>query len=223
VLSRTVWRGAEAVSLTRRALSLVIILAVLKRVPGQRLIDWLWGAGDVEGEANALKMLISRVRRKLGDASFITVSQGTYALRDDVVVDLHEIESFVGSLAANDPLTDAQIAALRIAHEQFRFAWLSQETVPSIDAAIAAARHRIVERLAHDALARDDVAGTLALADELRRFDSSDESAYELLIRAHVRGGNPAAALREYRRYAEHLERDLGVKPSFSIEDLLRD
>jgi DNA-binding SARP family transcriptional activator len=71
-----------------------------------------------------------------------------------------------------------------------------------------------------DALDRGEIAFALTLADDLRREDQDDESAYELLIRAH-RVGKSADAIREYRQYSDHLMNDLGVEPTFSIADLL--
>jgi DNA-binding SARP family transcriptional activator len=222
VLSRTVWRGDEPLPMTRRALTLIIVLAVQGRVPGETLIDWLWSAREADVQTNALRMLVSRARRQLGDPSLIAVAGGAYELRSDIVVDFHRISQLVRSLSANDPLTGAQRAALTEAHEQFRPATWIQESVPSIDAAISATRHRVIERLAQDALDRGDIAAALTLADELRRYDVNDEAAYELLIRAHVRSGDTASALREYRTYSVHLKDDLGLDPSFSLDELLQ-
>ena len=210
VFSRTVWRGGEQLPISKRVLTLIIILAVQGRVPSEQLADWLWEARNLEVESNALKMLVSRARRQLGEPSLIVAAGGAYALRSDVAVDFHQIAQLLSGLPAHDPLTGPQRAALKEAHEDFRSAWLREESVPSIDAAIAAMRHRVVERLAQDALDRGNIADTLTLADELRRYDNNDETAYELLIRAHVRSGNPAEALREYRTYSLHLKDDLG-------------
>ena len=222
VFSRTVWRGDQQLPITKRVLELVIILAVLGRVPGEKLLDWLWAARNLDVESNALKMLVSRARRQLREASLIVAVNGAYRLRSDVVVDFHQVAQLLGALPAHDPLTDAQRAVLRGAHEQFRSVWLNGQSVPSIDAAVSAMRHRLVERLANDALDRGNISEALSLADELRRYDKDDETAYELLIRAHIRSGNQASALREYRTYSLHLKDELGLEPSFSIDELLQ-
>ena len=222
VFSRTVWRGDRQLPISKRVLTLIIILAVQGRVSGEKLVDWLWGARDLNVETNALKMLVSRARRQLGEPSLIIVVNGAYRLRSDIVVDFHQIAQLLGALPPHDPLTDAQRTVLREAHEQFQSAWLSEESVPSIDTAVSAMRHNVVERLAQDALDRGSIAEALSLADELRRYDKDDETAYELLIRAHIRSGNQASALREYRTYTLHLKDDLGLEPSFSIDGLLQ-
>jgi DNA-binding SARP family transcriptional activator len=99
---------------------------------------------------------------------------------------------------------------------------LIKESVPSIDAAISALRHRVVERLAQDALDRGEIGLAIGLAEDLRLRDVNDETAYELLIRAYVRSGNNAGAIREYRVYSDHLMNELGVEPSFSVAELLQ-
>jgi DNA-binding SARP family transcriptional activator len=222
VLSRTVYRGDQRLSVSNRALSLIVALAVLGNIPRDDAIEMLWGDGEIDNGPNALKMLVSRARRQLGDPGLIVVENGVYGLRPDVAVDFHQIQHIVDSLPPHHPLTGTQREALQRAYDQFKPAWLSKESAPAIDAAISGVRHRVVERLANDALDRNEIAQALGFADELRRRDGNDETAYELLIRAHLRLGNSAGALREYRIYSEHLQRDLGVEPSFSIEDLLQ-
>jgi DNA-binding SARP family transcriptional activator len=222
VLSRTVYRGDQQLPISNRALSLIVALAVLGTVPREDLLELLWGTEQLDAGTNALKMLVSRARRQLGDPGLIVVSNGMYSLSPDIVVDFHQIQRLVDAISPNDPLTAAQREALQAAYEQFKPAWFSKESAPSIDVVISGVRHRVVERLSHDALDRGEIARALTFADELRRRDGNDETAYELLIRAHIRAGNKAGALREYRTYSEHLLRDLGVQPSFSIEELLQ-
>jgi DNA-binding SARP family transcriptional activator len=221
VLSRAVYRGDGRLPLSNRVMSLITVLAVRERISKDDLRELLWGGESPEAEANALKMLVSRSRRQLGDSGAIVVSNGFYALRADVVVDYHQIRRFLGSLSLNGPLTDTQHTSLRAIYESFVPHWMSKQSVPQIDAAIASLRHQVVSRLAQDALDRGEIAFALTLADDLRREDQDDETAYELLIRAHLRVGKSADAIREYRQYSDHLMNDLGVEPTFSIADLL--
>ena len=58
--------------------------------------------------------------------------------------------------------------------------------------------------------------GLVAVASEPLR-----ESAQRLLVRAHLCEGNLAEALRQYYSYAELLGRELGVRPSRAMEDLV--
>jgi DNA-binding SARP family transcriptional activator len=60
-----------------------------------------------------------------------------------------------------------------------------------------------------------EVALAVVAAEPLR------ESAHRLLLRVHLREGNVAEAFRQYRTYADHLERELGATPSPVMTDLL--
>jgi DNA-binding SARP family transcriptional activator len=223
VLSRTAFRGGESLALSNRVWSLVEILAVLKRVRREAVAEMLWGEGDPEAGGHALKMLVSRARHQFGDPSFVVVAGGYYMLRDDVAVDYDELQRVLVPHAPNDALSDVRRQCLRSAYEQFKGSWAAGEAegAPStVSVLLNAMRHDIVECLARDALDRGELSLALDLANELRRRDSKDEAAHEVLVRAYVRAGNRARALREFRTYAERLRTEFGMEPSFTIEQL---
>ena len=64
----------------------------------------------------------------------------------------------------------------------------------------------------HQAL---EVGLILVASDPLR------ESAQRLLVRAHLSEGNVVEALRQYRSYTDLLARELGVRPSKAMEELV--
>jgi two-component SAPR family response regulator len=183
----------------------------------------LWGEEAIDSGAQALKVLISRARQQLGFPALIEVRSGYVALHRDVAVDLDEVEKLLRSLPAHGTLSDAHRDQLRANYEQFKGSLTSGEssgaTTP-IESAIVATRHDIVERLAKDALEREQIPLAVDLANELRRQDSNDEAAHELLIRAHLHSGDRTSALREYRIYGERLKKDLGIDPDFTIEQI---
>lgn len=53
------------------------------------------------------------------------------------------------------------------------------------------------------------------------RSEPYRESAHRALIRVHLAEGNQHDALRQYRTFRAMIERDLGVEPSFRIEELI--
>lgn len=65
------------------------------------------------------------------------------------------------------------------------------------------------------------VAGqSVSAADWARRLidlDPLEESGAALLIEAYISAGDPVAAVRSYHEYAEHLERELGLRPSATL------
>ncbi len=223
VLSRTVFDGNQRIALSNRVWSLIEILAVLRRARRETIVEHLWGEEAIDSGAQALKVLISRARQQLGFPALIEVRSGYVALHRDVAVDLDEVEKLLRSLPAHGTLSDAHRDQLRANYEQFKGSLTSGEssgaTTP-IESAIVATRHDIVERLAKDALEREQIPLAVDLANELRRQDSNDEAAHELLIRAHLHSGDRTSALREYRIYGERLKKDLGIDPDFTIEQI---
>lgn len=53
------------------------------------------------------------------------------------------------------------------------------------------------------------------------RADPLRESAHRVLIAVHLHEGNPSEALRQYRRCCDLLSRELGVRPSSRLDDLV--
>ena len=68
-------RGAK-----QRALLALLALHHGKPISADRLIDHLWGDGEVANPANALQAHIGQLRRSLGSAAIVT-SEAGYALR----------------------------------------------------------------------------------------------------------------------------------------------
>jgi DNA-binding SARP family transcriptional activator len=223
VLSRTAYRGVEPIALSNRVWALVEILAVRKRVRRETLVDILWGDDDPAAGAHALKVLVSRARQQLGDPSFIVVARCHYSLCDEIAVDYDELERLTASLVPNDRLGDVHRRRLQRAYDEFKGIWVAGEAdsaMSTVSVSLSAQRHEIVELLARDALDRGKLSLALDFANELRRRDSRDETAHEVLVRAHIRAGNRASALREYRTYGERLRMEFGTEPSFTIEEL---
>lgn len=222
-LSCSVWRGNHRITLSKRALALIVTLAVLRHVRSVDLLELLWGEDSIDSGSQALKMLVSRARAQLGDPGVLVASRGGYALGDHVIVDFDETERLLRSLSVRDTLNDLERRELLIRYEQFKDSWSRMSGVlsSSVEAAIATMRHRVIERLGRDALHRGDAGFAHDLANELRHYDPSDEAAFELEVRAFLQSGDHASALREYRRYSEHLIRHLGVRPAISLEELI--
>ena len=91
--------GGEAVPVGGpmvRALLAMLLLDAGRTVPGERLIDGLYGEDPPSGAANALQSQVSRLRRVLGDAALVEGVPAGYRLnveREDV--DAHRFERLV--------------------------------------------------------------------------------------------------------------------------------
>ncbi len=72
-------------------------------------------------------------------------------------------------------------------------------------------------RLTEQAAGRGEQKATIKHAQRVIGLEPTDEAAVRFQMEAHLALGDRAAALRSYHRYAEVLERDLGVAPGEAI------
>jgi DNA-binding SARP family transcriptional activator len=77
--------------------------------------------------------------------------------------------------------------------------------------------------LVEEAGSREDHDATIRHARRLLELESTDEAAARNLMAAQLALGDRAAALRSYHRYAEALERELGLGPGEEVERLYRE
>ncbi|MCK0508330.1 ATP-binding protein [Aromatoleum anaerobium] len=89
-------------------------------------------------------------------------------------------------------------------------------------ATLRAEAYRAFVRLTEEAAGRGDHEATLRHAQRIIGLEPTDEAAVRFQMTAHLALGDRAAALRAYHRYAEVLERELGVAPGEGIGSLYR-
>ncbi|HBW17740.1 MAG TPA: hypothetical protein DEH11_01320, partial [Actinobacteria bacterium] len=216
-------RGAK-----QRAILALLALQRGQPVSADRLIDALWGDGQVANPANALQAQIAQLRRTLGAAAIVT-SEAGYALGigpDDVdagqferlVADgrrlLGEGEMALAStvlgealrLRRGEPLSEFAYAGFADAER----AHLDELTLVAIETRVEAdlvlGRHR-------------ELVGDL---DALCREHPLRERLWELLILALYRAGRQAEALRAYTEVRDRLVGELGIDPGPALRALER-
>ncbi len=84
-------------------------------------------------------------------------------------------------------------------------------------AKLRAEAYRAFVRLTEEAAGRHDQKATIRHAQRVIDLEPTDEAAVRIQMEAHLALGDRAAALRSYHRYAEVLERDLGVAPGEAV------
>jgi DNA-binding SARP family transcriptional activator len=215
-------RRLELGGAKQRSLLASLLLRANQVVSTDRLIDELWGAAPPATAAKSVQVMVSRLRKMLGEGRLATHAHG-YALRVDVrELDLARFERLVGesrgaapenaarklrealalwrgpALAdlAYEPFVQADIARL----EELRFAALEQR----IAADLAAGRHaELVGEL--EALVVEH-----PLRERLR---------CELML-ALYRSSRQAEALDAYRAARRVLSDELGLEPSQELKEL---
>ena len=214
-------RGAK-----QRAILALLALARGQPVSADRLIDALWGDGQVANPANALQAQIGQLRRTLGAAAIVT-SEAGYALGigpDDV--DAGQFERLVADgrrlldegemarasavlgealrLRRGEPLAEFAYASFAAAER----AHLDELTLVAIETRVEAdlvlGRHR-------------ELVGEL---EALCREHPLRERLWELLILALYRAGRQAEALRAYTEVRDRLVGELGIDPGPALREL---
>ena len=214
-------RGAK-----QRALLALLALRPGQPVSADRLIDVLWGDGQVAHPVNALQAQIGQLRRTLGPAAILT-SEAGYALDvgpEDVDVVrfeqlvaqgrrlLEEGETALASTALGEalrlrrgePLADFTYAGFFDAER----AHLDELTLVAIEtraeADLVLGRH-------------GELVGEL---EALCREHPLRERLWELLMLALYRAGRQAEALRAYTDARDRLVDELGIDPGPALREL---
>ena len=215
-------RSLELGGAKERSLLAILLLHANQVVSTDRLIDELWGAEPPATGAKSVQVMVSRLRKKLGDGQIATHPPG-YVLRvDPAELDLAHFERLVGeargaapenaghklrqalALWRGPPLADlayqpfAQAEVARL--EELRLAALDQR----IDADLAAGRHaELVGELE-----------ALVVRHPLR------ERLHCQLMVALYRSSRQADALYAYRAARRELVENLGLEPSEELRQL---
>jgi DNA-binding SARP family transcriptional activator len=194
------------------------------------LLDAVWPESDLVRAAQSLTTLVSSLRRVLGSAlagaSPVLYVQGGYALNfaAGVTVDVAQFDALAvegeHSMRAGDV-----VEAMR--------SWKQAVSLYQGDVCIGGGVHAIMERerlralqlmllarLANHSLQGGDHHEALRHARQLLRYDPCREDAHRLVMRCHVRLGERAQALRQYRVCCHVLEREFDMPPEPSTEAL---
>jgi DNA-binding SARP family transcriptional activator len=219
-------RGAQPVALSERELALTLALACSpKSTSTMELVELIWPDLDESAGAHAVQTCVHRLRQRLGDTQAIQNTPHGYRLRNDILVDLTEIESFMQGVKIDeelDELTALRLAAVGKYLDGTRPAFMtSWEWFAPFERRIQEWSRIAKHRLAVNALRRGAYDRALALAQQIIARDELDEPAWEIVLRVFVETGDRVGAQRELRRYREITLRELNAEPSRQLYDLV--
>ncbi|MGQ0671097.1 MAG: AfsR/SARP family transcriptional regulator [Actinomycetota bacterium] len=203
-----------------------------RAVTHEEIADELWGERATRAWDTALRAIVSRLRTVVGDAGLdasksIESAFGCYQLRlpTDAWIDLeaaadavHRAES---ALRAGRPreANGWALVACSVTRRPFlpgqEGPWASRRR-----AALRDIRVRALECRAEILIGKGDHALAARDAEEVLDLEPFRETGYQLLMRAHAGGGNPAEALRAFERCRALLADELGASPSPDTETL---
>jgi DNA-binding SARP family transcriptional activator len=205
-LTATVFSSGSIATLREGERALLFAIARNREAANaDRLVDALWPELDGDAAANAFRVCLHRLRKGLGNTRAVVRSSRGYTLCPGAVVDIWSVADTIAGMRLRSTLELQDRTTLQGAHARLRAGRKARAGQPAwfspYAAELAELSHEAARMLARDALQRGDVIGALYVVQLMIQDEPADESACELAIRAHLAGGDRAAALRELRRY----------------------
>ncbi|MFE7505232.1 BTAD domain-containing putative transcriptional regulator [Promicromonospora sp. NPDC057488] len=221
------WRDGTEIPLgspQQRAVLAVLLLHEGRVVPGEELVDALWGEAPPKGAWGTLRTYVSRLRQVFSGSAVVIKTAGTgYAVHTppgsvDAVVFRDLVTRGRDQAAAGSPgaaatsLTQALALWTGDGLDGAPGEYLARQRARLQAARLAATELRFAAMLdaGTDAVGQEDVAAELTLLVEQHPFL---ERLRELLMRALYRQGRQADALAVYHAGEALLRDELGIDP----------
>jgi DNA-binding SARP family transcriptional activator len=219
--------GDEVVRLAgskQRALLAILLLNANQVVSSDRLIDELWGEQSPESERTALQVRMSQLRKALGAAGALIVTQPPgYVMRlEPQQLDLHRFERLVEEADKAEPTVAAGKLreALGLwrgpALADFEYESFAQASIGRLEELRLAALEKRIE--ADLALGRH--ADLVAELEALVKEHPLRERLRAQLLLALYRCGRQADALAAYQDTRRVLVEEVGIEPSPPLREL---
>lgn len=227
----SLWSGrvrvdARPVELGGRELELLAAIALRRDgIARARVAEMLWPDLDAPSARNSLSVCLHRLRAHLQRNDAIERDGDAYRLHGNAVVDAWQLDYVMSIVRAKRQLAERERALLERAWSELSadqpacvadWEWYA----PTLRR-LRESKAEIAYALGTDALAHENAAAALRYAESAMQADPCDEHACELAVRAHLRAGDRAAALRAFRRYRDALRDELGAEPSAALAQLL--
>ncbi len=191
----------------------------------EELADVVWDGEPPNAWDTAIRVLVSKVRRTLGEAATIEHAFGCYQLRlpPDSWVDVEAADAAVheAELAWRGGDRATALGGALVANAIARRPFLAGDTGRWIERRrdrLRQVRVRALEVRAGVALANGDTVGAEADAELVIDLDPYRETAHVVLMRANAAAGNTAKALAAYEALRSRLADELGAAPSPQAE-----
>ena len=208
-----------------KAEALLIDLAIRQSQPVARdlLLERLWPRTTLTLAGKSLNSLIYSLHKLLGDAiagaAPILFRDGGYRLNADAGVSV-DVQVFEALVDAGDRGRESSEPARSVAYYERALRLYRGDLAASEDTYAVVERERLrsryltlLARMADRAFAARDYPGCLKAALQLLQSDPGREDAHRLVMRCHVRLGERAQALRQYRLCEQILRAEFDVAP----------
>lgn len=212
--------GREVPVPDREFAVLALLAAKSRGLSSRALAEALWPEDD-KGGKNAVQAHISRLRKRLGEASAIASTRDGYRLDAAARVDLWDWQRMLRD-TPRGPLMPSLHRRFVLAYDALQHRICVEDSAfAPIERLLCEAERDFAVRLGADALVRSDWASLLRLGSAMVQVDACDELGSEYCIRAHLAVRDRSTALHEFRRVRDALRCDFNVEPAQSLHDLL--
>jgi hypothetical protein len=224
------YRGGSTVSLSRGPEALLLFLAVHPGLnKADSLTDALWPELDGDHAFSALKACAHRLRAQSGEPAILVVEDGQWRAGAAIASSyaawggkLKELS--LQMVAEAGHIGGPERAALRLDFDRLaarerrwsRWAWYA-----SFEQTTAGVFQHLGQLLARDALARQEPAEALEIAQAMSADAPSAEDPVRLIIQSLQMLDRPALAIAAYERFRADA-RALGLEPTGRLEQLVR-
>ena len=211
-----------------RSLLLLLLTTPGHRLPRDQVIDQLWPDASPKTALNALYVSLHGLRRVLEptlrtgrDSAYLELVGDVVRLRPEAI-DWIDVEVFLAALGS--PGAVNQREQLAAALSLYTGDLLADE--PYVDWPIARRQHLrsawrdAVLTFADLECAAGQPLHAVAALERVTRGDPTDEPAARALMRSLADAGRREDALRQYDRFRQVLETELGILPGAETEDL---
>jgi DNA-binding SARP family transcriptional activator len=207
------------------------LLAYLACTPGQphardQIAALLWGDKEEKQARHSLRQVISAIRKAFPDESpeCLLLEADTIALEPSAMeVDVAAFDQFVsdGSPSALEQAAAIYrgdfLAGLDVKEEMFE-EWLMRERERLRELALDASAKLLSHQLKNNL---DEAAIQTGL--RLLALDPLQESVHQILMKLYSRNGRRGAALMQYQRCVEVLQRELGIEPELETKQFYQE
>jgi DNA-binding SARP family transcriptional activator len=177
----------------------------------------LWPDASEERAKANLRSAIWRVRRI--HCALVRPSKSHVTLMSTVWVDVRDgLRELTSAGRALELIDDVDVSA--VLHEDLLPDWYDDWLVTERER-IRQLRLHMFERCASELIGLGRIAEAIQIGLRGIAMDPLRESAHRVVVAAHLAEGNVAEALGQYQRFADLLDRELGLVPSARIDALL--
>lgn len=207
----------RSVEIARREQRLLAFLALRGRRPRSYVAGVLWPDTPEPRALASLRAAVLRSRKLVGD--LLEVGRTTLALSPEVSVDVQDMLHSVAAIGQS-PDGDPREVLGWLASADLLPGWYDDWVLYEKER-LQHVRIRALEALAERELLGGEPELALTASLEAVALEPLRESAHAIAIRAHLRSGNPAGAVREYEGYRRRLQTELAIAPSPELARLV--